>query len=380
MRLTQQQWRATRAMSYSSRSHALALAALLPWLVLRRAEAEERLDFKTLYYKEDGDRMKVFAPSVLLEHEFTPSLMIKLEGIYNAISGATPTGAPPAAAAAAKATTTSAPASPGSGVTATAPAATTAPRPSAGGGEGESERDDRRLVRMGNTGALRSLPLRPWAKAGATPAPVPAPAPAPTPSAPGTTTTTTSAPATTTPGTTAATPASTAAAPAPSNKQPVPTANSSDHRYGLVLELVKTWEQHTLAAQFAYSTESDYNSKGLALRDAIDFNQKNTTLLLGVSANHDQVEGYYQPDTATKNSYDGMIGVTQLLDAKTFITANLTLGTASGYLTDPYKVVELNGALVPEKRPDSRTTQIAYVALTRFIEQADACAEVSYRY
>ena len=139
MRLTQQQWRATRAMSYSSRSHALALAALLPWLVLRRAEAEERLDFKTLYYKEDGDRMKVFAPSVLLEHEFTPSLMIKLEGIYNAISGATPTGAPPAAAAAAKATTTSAPASPGSGVTATAPAATTAPRPSAGGGEGESQ-------------------------------------------------------------------------------------------------------------------------------------------------------------------------------------------------------------------------------------------------
>ena len=160
----------------------------------------------------------------------------------------------------------------------------------------------------------------------------------------------------------------------------MPKANTSDHRYGLVLDLIKTWEQHTFDVQFAFSTESDYVSKGLALRDAIDFNQKNTTLLLGISANLDKVQGFYQPDAASKNSYEGMVGVTQLLDPQTFITANLTLGQSSGYLSDPYKVAELNGTLVPDKRPDSRNKQVVYLALNHFIEPADASAEVSYRY
>ena len=146
------------------------------------------------------------------------------------------------------------------------------------------------------------------------------------------------------------------------------------------MELIKTWDSHTFGVQFAYSTESDYVSKGLALRDAIDFNQKNTTLLLGISANHDLVQGFYQPDAVTKDSYEGMVGVTQLLDPQTFVTANVTLGQSSGYLTDPYKVSELNGTLVPEKRPDSRNKQIAYLALNHFIEPADASAELSYRY
>ncbi len=390
------------------RGQALALAALMTWLPLRRAEAEERLDFKTLYYKEDGDRMKVFAPSAMLEHELTPTLMIRLEGIYNSISGATPTGAPPRPAAAAKAVTTAPTASspsgstgssrPGSGTTAAAPAPVVSPvvtAPVHHDDDVEAEGNDRRLVRVGGTSGIRALPLNRWAKAGATPAPAPAPstAPAPvsaptvttSPSAPSSSTTTAapSAPASSTPGApaAAAAPAATpAAANASSKNQPVPRANSSDQRYGLVLELIKTWERHTVAAQFAYSTESDYVSKGLALRDAIDFNQKNTTLLLGVSANHDLVQGYYQPDTTTKNSYDGMIGVTQLLDPKTFITVNLTLGQSSGYLTDPYKVVELNGTLIPEKRPDSRNKQVVYLALNRFIEPAEASAEVSYRY
>jgi len=153
-----------------------------------------------------------------------------------------------------------------------------------------------------------------------------------------------------------------------------------DQRYALTIELIKNWAPHTVSAQFAYSTERDYVSKGLALRDAIDFNQKNTTLLLGTAVNFDQAWGYYQPEPASKNTIDGVVGLTQVLDPNTLITANLTLGSARGYLTEPYKVVELNGTLVGEKRPDQKTKEIAFLSLTRFLDSMDASAELSYRY
>jgi hypothetical protein len=350
-----------------SRKQSLALAALLPLLPVRRAEGEERVDLKALYYKEDGNRMQVFAPSVNFEKEITPTLTIKIQGVYNSISGATPTGAPPVNTPA-RATTTITTTGSGSSGSST-PVVTPPP------GEHENETEnDRRMQRIGPIGNMKALRLNPLAKAGATPAPAPAPAPTPAPtpapSGGGTTTTTTSSGATTT----------TAAAPAASNGNKVPTANSSDERYGLVIELNKQWAPHTFGIQLAYSTESDYDSKGLALRDAIDFNQKNTTLLLGVSFNHDMVQGFYQPDPTAKNTVDAMIGVTQLLDPNTFITANFTLGRAQGYLTDPYKVVELNGALVPEQRPEERTKQVAFLALNRYFDSMEGSAELSYRF
>jgi hypothetical protein len=347
-----------------SRKHSLALAALLPLLPIRRAEGEERLDFKTLYYKEDGNRMQVFAPAVNFEKEITPTLTIKIEGVYNSISGATPTGAPPV----------NTPARTTSGTTVSSSGSTyTAPSPSSGGDDNEEREDDRRMQRLGGTRGLKALRLSPWAKAGATPAPTPTPTPtpAPAPSGGGSTTTTSSS---------SGTASTSTATPAAGNDNKVPTANSSDERYGLVIELNKQWAPHTFGIQLAYSTESDYDSKGLALRDAIDFNQKNTTLLLGVSLNHDMVQGYYQPDATAKNTVDAMIGVTQLLDPNTFITANLTLGRSQGYLTDPYKVVELNGTLIPEKRPEERTKQIAYLALNRYFDSMEGSAELSYRF
>jgi hypothetical protein len=85
---------------YSAHKHTLAVGAsslLLLVTLLRRSEAEETLDFKTLYYVEDNDRMTVISPMVRYEKELSSTLTIKIEGIYNSISGATPTGAPPVA-------------------------------------------------------------------------------------------------------------------------------------------------------------------------------------------------------------------------------------------------------------------------------------------
>lgn len=148
---------------------------------------------------------------------------------------------------------------------------------------------------------------------------------------------------------------------------------------------------HTLTPGFAYSYESDYTSYGLSLNDAIEFNEKNTTLQLGVSHNFDDVR---HMDLTThkytlwdnKQSTEGMIGITQLLTPKTVFNAAFTYGNDSGYLSDPYR---LAGYLptgfpfaigVPERRPSHRNKEIVYTSLTRYFSTVNASLEGSYRF
>ncbi|MFH0881280.1 MAG: DUF3570 domain-containing protein [Lentisphaerota bacterium] len=171
------------------------------------------------------------------------------------------------------------------------------------------------------------------------------------------------------------------AAPATDNKDAkVPTSKIDDTRVGLSLELITKVDRHTPALQLAYSTESDYESFGLALKDAIDFNKKNTTLLLGVAGSHDIVKASSLASHENKDTIDVMVGLTQVISPTTLFTANLTLGHVEGYLADPYKVVELNGVLVPEKRPDSKDKTIAYLSLTQFFNQLNGSLEASFRW
>lgn len=346
----------------------LILTAILYFVPLRRIVADERLDFKTLYYEEDNDRMRIIAPTVAFEKELSPDMTIRLEGIFNSISGASPTGAPPSPQIITQTTTTPNP----------TPSPSPSPSPGGGGGgepdedeESDDEIGDRMLSSIAYPVLTKNFlptgifPKRyfPY-KAGATPAPTPAPSPSPAPSpggggnSGGSTSQTTT---TVVPGTI------------------VPKANVDDTRWGLNMELSKRFEQHTLSAMLSLSLESDYQSQGIALKDAIDFNNKNTTLLLGVAGNYDLVDSPYVSSTQDKQTYDFMVGLTQLLDRNTFITLNYSLGFAQGFLNDPYKVTELNGIIVPEHRPDQRDKQIVYLGLNHYFVPLRGAAELGFR-
>jgi hypothetical protein len=320
---------------------------------LRRAEAEDRFDFKTLYYQEDGNRMRVIAPTTLFEKELQNAVTIRIEGIYNDISGATPTGAPPTPAAQAP-----------------LPTYSQVVRTTSSGSGGSSSNDDDESESEGNEeeGGVVRAAAPPAAQgiysavSGATSAPKPKPSSS-------SSRTTSSAPAAPAP----------ASAPTSAASGKVPTAQVEDIRFGVSLELSKRIDRHTPAVQFSYSAEKDYTSYGLALRDAIDFNRKNTTLLLGTAFNHDLVAGTTFSGTKDKDSVDFIAGLTQVLDPRTLFTANLSLGFVDGYLTDPYKVVELNGRIVPEKRPDNKDKQILFLSLTRYFELVKGSLEGSYR-
>lgn len=151
------------------------------------------------------------------------------------------------------------------------------------------------------------------------------------------------------------------------------------------------WGINTTTPQFAYSLENDYESYGYSLNHAFEFNDKNTTVTLGAAITHDRnFAKSLGGDTRHKDSADFLLGVTQLLGPKTYVTANLTIGTAHGYLDDPYKAVHIpyypdplnqDPAAVTfrESRPRQRDKQIGYLSLTHFVTPLNASIETSYR-
>ena len=371
----------TKSISHESAKLQLAVgttAVLLAISLPRRARGEDLTDFKVMYYMEDDNRIDVLSPTFQIQKDLSSTLTIKIDGIYNSISGATPTGAPitmPAAPAAVRPAQTS---SSSSSPAPSQPAPAAAPSVSYDDDDDheEDEDDDRRMFPGMPAPSVR-MPY--WAKAGPTPAPTPAPAPAPVqPSAPTTSPTTTPQPTPSATPAAAPAPAPAAAPAAPSGK--VPKANFEDERYAGNIELIKKIENHTVSGLLSYSTESDYDSMGIALRDSIDFNQKNTALLLGGAYTHDKITPANGVPTGTKDTVDAIVGLTQLLDPRTILTIDFTLGQTQGLLSDPYKVVALNGQLVAEKRPDSKDKQIAYLSLAHFFPVVNGSLEGSYRY
>ena len=173
-------------------------------------------------------------------------------------------------------------------------------------------------------------------------------------------------------------------APPPIGSKQVPTTKMDDIRRAENVTANLRLANHTISPQFAYSKESDYESIGVAVTDAIEFNQKNTTLVLGISHDFDRVMPSFWTSSKPKDTTDFLIGVNQLLDPKTVLTVNFTFSTSDGYLADPYKGVRFDGypdptAIFPEKRPGYKTEEIGFVSLTHFFDRLNGSAEVSYR-
>ncbi len=168
----------------------------------------------------------------------------------------------------------------------------------------------------------------------------------------------------------------------------VPLTTIKDRRKAWTLDVSRQFGRVNLALGAANSRENDYVSTGFSLNSLTDFNQKNTTLLVGLAGTSDDVKVFYQAARAGKRTFDAIVGLTQLLDAKTSVQLNLSYGRASGYLSDPYKIIQKRTELLPglflpltfgENRPDERDKWIAYAGYNHSIEKLHGAVEASYR-
>ncbi len=250
----------------------MLLAALLIWLTPRVIRAENSLSYKYEDYRESGDRIAVQTRGAYLEQDLGSTLHLKLQGVIDAIAGATPSGQP-----------------------------------------------------------------------------------------------------------------------APAGSSQVVLTDLHERRKAWNADFSRQFSRVNLAVGLGNSRESDYVSNGWSVNTVTDFNQKNTTLLAGLAGTDDKIKVLYssRAPRARKHTNDVIVGVNQLLDPRTSVGFNLTWGRASGYLSDPYKLVEKHVQLFPgvvlpldfgENRPDYREKWIALLTLNRAFPEARGALEASYRY
>lgn len=165
------------------------------------------------------------------------------------------------------------------------------------------------------------------------------------------------------------------------DRKQVPTVPVTDERWAFTLGVTKQIGNHALRGSFAYSTESDYTSRGYAIQDTISFNQKNTDLVLGLAYDDDTVGANGSNLHALKQTYDAIVGINQVLSPNDLLSVNVSIGWREGYLSDPYKVALLNSFyVVRDTRPDHRFEQLVFLQWTHYIEPLGASLETSYRY
>ncbi len=155
------------------------------------------------------------------------------------------------------------------------------------------------------------------------------------------------------------------------------------------------------------SMEFDYLSFGFANSYQIDFDRRNTSLLLGYSAEYNRVHPVGStptplalmtpPDSLqnrgkgaeTRNAAEASIGVTQVIDRQSLFQLRLTNSYFSGYLNDPYKLLSVIddenaanlGATIEyrfENRPETRNLNTLYFAYKRDISAG--VVDLSLRY
>lgn len=175
--------------------------------------------------------------------------------------------------------------------------------------------------------------------------------------------------------------------PAPAGSDQVPLSRLTEYRKAWSASVAHQFAPTRLAVGVANSRESDYVSTGWSLNSQTDFNQKNTTLLVGVAGTDDDIKVFYQAARAKKRTNDVIVGVTQLLDPNTSVTLNLSWGRQRGYLSDPYKLVQKNTQIVgnvflpltfPENRPGEREKWIALANLNRAL--GSGTLDLAYRF
>jgi hypothetical protein len=146
-----------------------------------------------------------------------------------------------------------------------------------------------------------------------------------------------------------------------------------DERKATEVKLTRYFSQGSVTFGHAFSRESDYVSRVHSLNGSISTPEKNTTLHLGVAATSDRINPSNQiVENETKQVYDLLLGVTQVLSTTDIAQANMTFGNGRGYYSDPYKFFD--------NRPRSKRTNAFLVRWNHHFAATDGTSRVSYRY
>lgn len=139
------------------------------------------------------------------------------------------------------------------------------------------------------------------------------------------------------------------------------------------------------AVNIGYSKENDYRSTNIGINSAYNFNKKSSTIEWGLGASEDYIDPtnggtLFRPIKEEKNSINGMLGFSQIINKNTLINTSFTYAFYDGYLADPYKLALVEGLIQADSRPSSKSQVSWSLASRQFIGLFNAAIHADYRY
>lgn len=175
------------------------------------------------------------------------------------------------------------------------------------------------------------------------------------------------------------------------NNEPVQImsgATIQDERYALY---GKAWREQRggsrVGLSLGVSDEDDYQALSAGLEGVWEFDQKRTSLSLGLGYSDDTLEpteGGSQrfPDRiqeADKSTWSVSAGLSRVLSQTTLVQFALSGSYSEGYLSDPYKLVQIENEIRPDSRPEERTQYAGHLRIRQYLRPAFMALHMDYR-
>ena len=129
----------------------------------------------------------------------------------------------------------------------------------------------------------------------------------------------------------------------------------------------------------SWSDENDYTSNAVTVQYEWGANSNNTTFAVGAGFADERVWATGDLVRNDKEGSSAFFGVTQVISTKSLMQFNVSFSNESGFLSDPYKLTQIQDTIAADARPDDRT-QIS--GLARYIRHMGEgfSVRLAYRY
>ncbi|SJM90716.1 conserved exported hypothetical protein [Crenothrix polyspora] len=160
-----------------------------------------------------------------------------------------------------------------------------------------------------------------------------------------------------------------------------------DSRDGIAPSITYFFDSGSVNLNGGFSRENDYTSRYVGTAFSKDFNKKLTMANFSASVAFDEIDPTDRPALkGSKTTQQYLLGFSQVINKDSLMLSNVTFAYSSGYLSDPYKMVNFyDGGLYVDSRPDTRPRdKFQFAWLTQYIRHFgdfnDAALHVDYRF
>jgi hypothetical protein len=147
----------------------------------------------------------------------------------------------------------------------------------------------------------------------------------------------------------------------------------TDYRTAGDFKVTKYYDRWAVGVGAVISSERDYLSRALSMDVRTWTADKNRTWAFGLAGARDNIDSTNGVAQGRhRETYDFLLGVTQVLNAGALVQSNLTYSDGRGYYSDPYKP--------GDTRPDTRRVWAWLTRYNQHMPRFDASLRLSYRY